>query len=44
MPAYKMGRVVRIKVSDLDAFIATARIEPGSIAHLYAARDLDDVG
>ena len=35
LPAYKMGRVMRIKVSDLDAFIASSQIEPGSIGHLF---------
>ena len=44
VPAYKIGRVIRIQVSDLDAFIKSARIEPGTITHLYPWRDLDDVG
>ena len=44
LPAYRMGRVIRIKVSDLEAFIASARIEPGTLSHLYPPRDLDDVG
>lgn len=35
LPAYKMGRVFRLKRSDVDAFIETTRIEPGSISHLY---------
>ncbi|HUP72449.1 MAG TPA: helix-turn-helix domain-containing protein [Acidimicrobiales bacterium] len=43
LPAYKMGRVIRIKVSDLDAFIVGARIEPGTLTHLYPPH-LDDVG
>lgn len=38
-----MGRVIRIKVSDLDAFIVGARIEPGTLTHLYPPH-LDDVG
>jgi hypothetical protein len=38
------GSLIRIKVSDLDAFIAAARIEPGTLTHLYPVRDLDDVG
>ena len=44
LPAYRMGRVIRIKVSDLDAFIAASRIEPGTLTHLYPPRDLDEVG
>lgn len=34
VPAYKMGRVIRLKESDLDAFIEHAKIEPGSLEHL----------
>lgn len=33
--AYKFGRVIRIKEDDVEAFIDGARIEPGSLAHLY---------
>lgn len=35
LPAYRMGRVIRLKVEDVDAFIESARIEPGTLAHLY---------
>jgi excisionase family DNA binding protein len=35
VPAYKMGRVIRIKQADLDAFIETTRIQPGTMSHLY---------
>jgi hypothetical protein len=42
--AYKAGRVIRIKMSDLDAFIDVRKIEPGTLGHLYTGRDLDDVG
>ena len=44
LPAYKAGRLIRIKLRDLDAFIASSKIEPGTIAHLYTPSDLDDVG
>lgn len=37
-------RVIRVMVSDLDRFIVSSQIAPGTIAHLYTARDLDDVG
>ena len=33
--AYKLGRVIRLKEPDVDAFIEGARIEPGALDHLY---------
>jgi len=33
--AYKMGRVIRLKADDVDTFIDGARIEPGTLEHLY---------
>jgi excisionase family DNA binding protein len=35
LPAYKMGRVIRLQASDVDAFIDKMRIQPGSLEHLY---------
>jgi excisionase family DNA binding protein len=35
LPAYKFGRVIRLKQSDVDAFVEGSRIEPGSLEHLY---------
>ena len=35
LPAYKMGRVIRLKADEVDAFIEGARITPGSLEHLY---------
>ena len=35
LPAYKMGRVIRLQASDVDAFIDRMRIQPGSLEHLY---------
>jgi hypothetical protein len=35
LPAYKMGRVIRLQVHEVDAFIERARIEPGTLEHLY---------
>jgi excisionase family DNA binding protein len=35
LPAYKMGRVIRLQAGDVDAFIARARIAPGTLEHLY---------
>ncbi len=35
LPAYKFGRVIRVKESDLEGFVDGCRVEPGSISHLY---------
>jgi len=35
IPAYKLGRVIRLQESDVEAFIAASRIEPGALEHLY---------
>lgn len=35
LPAYRMGRVIRLKATDIDAFIDSSRIEPGTLEHLY---------
>lgn len=35
MPAYKFGRVIRVQAKDVDAFIESVRVEPGSLSHLY---------
>ena len=35
IPAYRFGRVIRLKESDIDAFIESRRIEPGTLEHLY---------
>ena len=34
LPAYRMGRVIRLKAADVVAFEATCRIQPGSLSHL----------
>jgi excisionase family DNA binding protein len=33
--AYRFGRVIRIRGRDLDTYIDSARIQPGSLRHLY---------
>lgn len=38
LPAYKMGRVFRLKRSDVDEYMEASRIEPGSLEHLYPER------
>ncbi len=35
LPAYRFGRVIRLKQDDVEHFIETCRIEPGSLEHLY---------
>ena len=35
VPAFKFGRVIRLKQSDIDAYIESCRVEPGSMSHLY---------
>ena len=35
LPAYKMGRVIRLQAHELDTFIERARIVPGTLEHLY---------
>ncbi len=35
LPAYRMGRVIRVKQSDVDVFIERSKIEPGTLGHLY---------
>lgn len=35
LPAYRFGRVIRVKRADIDAFIDQSRIEPGTLEHLY---------
>ncbi len=36
--AYRMGRVYRLQLSDVDAFIERSRIAPGALEHLYPER------
>ena len=33
--AYRFGRVIRLKASDVDVFIDACRVEPGTLEHLY---------
>ena len=35
VPAYKFGRVIRLKQEDVAAFIDRSRIQPGTLEHLY---------
>ena len=33
--AYKFGRVIRLQQADVERFIESSRITPGSLEHLY---------
>jgi excisionase family DNA binding protein len=35
LPAYKLGRVIRLQESDVVAFVERSRIKPGSLDHLH---------
>ncbi|MCK4176500.1 helix-turn-helix domain-containing protein [Aciditerrimonas ferrireducens] len=35
LPAYRFGRVIRLKEEDVERFIESCRIAPGSLEHLY---------
>ncbi len=35
LPAYRLGRVIRLKAEDVEAFIESSRIQPGTLEHLY---------
>jgi excisionase family DNA binding protein len=35
LPAFRFGRVIRLKTGDVDVFIEACRIEPGTLEHLY---------
>lgn len=44
LPAYKFGRVIRLQEAEVDSFIGSVRIEPGTLEHLYpeAKLGIDD--
>jgi excisionase family DNA binding protein len=35
IPGYKIGRLIRLKADEVDAFVEGARIQPGDLKHLY---------
>ncbi len=35
LAAFRIGRVIRLKLADVDAYIETCRVEPGTLEHLY---------
>lgn len=38
IPAYKMGRVLRVRRNDLDAFLEKVRVQPGELRHLFPTK------
>lgn len=42
LPAYRFGRVIRLRLSDVDSFIEQCKVEPGSLEHLYPEARPDD--
>ena len=35
IPAYKFGRVIRLKQAEVEKFIEESKIQPGTLKHLY---------
>jgi excisionase family DNA binding protein len=35
LPAYRIGRVIRIKRADVERYLELVRVKPGDLAHLY---------
>ena len=35
LPAFRLGRVIRFRRDDIDAYINECRIQPGGLGHLY---------
>lgn len=42
VPAYKFGRVIRLKAEEVDAFVERSRIAPGELEHLYGDSGVDE--
>lgn len=39
VPAYRFGRVIRLRRSEVEAFIEASRVEPGDLRHLYPGEE-----
>lgn len=42
LPAVKIGRVIRLRKVDVDAFLEEHRIKPGDLDHLVPGEDEED--
>jgi excisionase family DNA binding protein len=38
VPAYKMGRVLRLQRAELEAYLEGCRVKPGELGHLLPGR------
>jgi excisionase family DNA binding protein len=36
--AFKLGRVLRLRQTDVETFLESSRVQPGSLEHLYPER------
>ncbi|MCY4518688.1 MAG: helix-turn-helix domain-containing protein [Acidimicrobiaceae bacterium] len=43
LPAYRFGRVIRLRLSDVDRFVEQCKVEPGSLEHLYPEARLTEL-
>ncbi|MGY9074242.1 MAG: helix-turn-helix domain-containing protein [Acidimicrobiales bacterium] len=41
LTAYRFGRVIRLQQTDVDAYIETCKVEPGTLEHLYPDAKVD---
>ena len=39
IPAYRIGRVIRLQRPDVESFIEQSRVQPGTLKHLYPDTD-----
>lgn len=41
LPAYKFGRVIRLRSNEVEEFVQRSRIKPGQLEHLYPGAKTD---
>jgi hypothetical protein len=42
LPAYKIGRLIRIRRADVDEYLERVKVRPGELAHLYPPGEYGD--
>lgn len=42
LPSYKIGRVIRIRRTDVEEFLKRIKVRPGDLAHLYPPGENSD--
>jgi excisionase family DNA binding protein len=42
IPAYRVGRVIRVRTQELEAYRSSVRIAPGTLRHLHPERSAND--